>query len=572
VRYCGKKLMEKEYLALYRKWRSQQFSEIIGQEHICRTLQNVLKDRRLLFHAYLFCGPRGTGKTSLARIFAKTLNCLNNESTPEEPCNRCRNCLKITDGSSLDVMEIDAASNTSVEMVREHIIDKINFAPVETDTPEEHAIGHPKKKKNFYKVYIIDEVHKLSNQSFNALLKTLEEPPSHVVFILATTHPHELLPTILSRCQRYDFRRIMQADIIKHLRVIAQQEGYMVEEGALGILAQSAEGALRDALVFLEQAISYSEGMVTTENVVSLLGLTEESVLFNFSQLIGEGKTSPVLHLVDEIMREGKDILQLTKDLIEHFRRMLLVKVCKDAHPMLEVTIDVFERLKINAGLYEPGDLIRIIKVLSDLVVELKESVNERVILEIALLKMASKKLDPSLAALKQRLDSLEKRIFEKKIEESEVKERVPHDKGEDKLEVKENPPTEGDVRKQEAEQHPVAGEQALWEVWPKILHAIKSEKMPLYAVLVDTKPRMAGQDRIVIEVKKGFTFHKEQVENNRTLIGTIVSQFLHRPMTVQVGLTEETDAQEELFKVDYDEDHRRFVKDAMNIFGGRIV
>jgi len=546
--------MDKEYLALYRKWRSQKFSEVLGQEHITRTLQNVLRDRRLMFHAYLFCGPRGTGKTSMARIFAKALNCLEHDTPSEEPCNRCSNCLKITDGSSLDVMEIDAASNTSVEMVREHIIDKVHFAPLDCR----------------FKVYIIDEVHKLSNQSFNALLKTLEEPPSHVVFILATTHPHELLPTILSRCQRYDFRRITQADIIRHLRIIAQHEGYMVEEGALGILAQASDGSLRDALVILEQAISYSEGLVSTENVVSLLGLTEETVLFNLSQLIGEGKVSPVIHLVDEIIREGKDILQLTRELIEHFRRILLVKVCKDAFLMLEITRDTYERLQKNAGLFEPSDLMRIIKVLSDLVIELRESVNERVMLEIALVKMASKKLDPSLAALKQRLDSLEKRIFEKKIEETEVKERAVHDRVDQKPEKPEINAQESESRKPDT---PLPeSELALWEVWPRILQAIKSEKMPLYAVLVDTKPRVAGHDRIVIEVKKGFTFHKEQVENNRNLIGTIVSQFFRRPVTVQVGLSEDTDAQEDLLKVDYDEDHRRFVKDAMNIFGGRVV
>jgi len=542
---------EKEHRALYRKWRSQRFSEVIGQEHICRTLQNVLKDRRLLFHAYLFSGPRGTGKTSMARILAKALNCL--EGAPhEEPCNKCVNCLKITDGSSLDVMEIDAASHTSVEMVREHIIDKVNFAPTEGK----------------YKVYIIDEVHKLSNSSFNALLKTLEEPPPHVIFILATTHPHELLPTILSRCQRFDFRRISQGDIIRRLRSIGEEESFSVEEGALGVIAQASEGSLRDSLVILEQAASYSEGEITTERVVSLLGLTDESVLFSASQLIGEGKVSQVLHLLDEAVKEGRDLFQFTLDLLEHYRRLMIAKACKDAHLMLEVPKDAYDRLVQNAGLYESGEIMRIIKVLSDLAVELRDTLNERVLVEVALIKMASKKVDPSLAALKSRLDSLEKRIFAGKIEEKDVKEAV-EERPRSRREAEAPPPI---AEREEKKEAPKESPQGLWDLWPRILQAIKNEKMPLYAVLVDTKPYLAPDDRVVIEIRKGFTFHREQVENNKTLIATVVSGFLKKPVTVEVRVMESEDGPDDLFKVDYEEDHRKFVKDALNIFGGRII
>ena len=535
------------HISLYRKWRSQRFSEVIGQEHICQTLQNALRNRKLMSHAYLLCGPRGTGKTSVARLFAKALNCL--EGPAAEPCNKCENCSGITDGSFLDVMEIDAASHTSVEMVREHIIDKVKFAPV-----------HGR-----FKVYIIDEVHKLSNHSFNALLKTLEEPPSHVIFILATTHAHELLPTILSRCQRFDFRRISRQDIVRRLRLIAQEEGYPVEEGALGIIAQASEGSLRDALVLLEQAISFSEGEVTTENVVTLLGLTEESVIFNLSQLIGEGKVSMVLHLVNEIVREGKDVFQLTREILEHYRKLMLVKVSRDAHLIIDVSEEVLDRLNENARLYEAGEIIRLVKILSDLIIELKETPNERMSLEVALVKMASKKLDPSMTALKQRLDSLEKRIFEKKIE-------VRSDAG---IVQEEPPPAKPDapvvpVEEKREEERVKGDEQEVWDVWQKILLAIKKEKMPLYAVLVDTKPRLMPGDTVVIEVKKGFTFHKEQVESNKTLISTIVSQFLHRPVTITVSVSEE--GQEELFATNYEEEHKKFVRDAIDIFGGRIV
>jgi DNA polymerase III subunit gamma/tau len=541
---------KKEHVALYRKWRSQKFSEVIGQEHICTTLRNVLRNRHLMFHAYLFCGPKGTGKTSMARIYAKALNCLE-EAPGEEPCNRCANCIKITEGSSIDVMEIDAASNTSVDMVRQHIIDKVNFAPME----------------GALKIYIIDEVHKLSDAAFNALLKTLEEPPSHVIFIFATTHPHELLPTILSRCQRFDFRRISPQDIIIRMRAIAQTEGYQVEEGALGIIANASEGSLRDALVILEQAISFSEGEVTTENVTSLLGLTEESTLFNFSQLIGEGKISTALHLLDELVREGKDIFQFVRELLEHYRKLLIVGACKDAHLIVEAGRDTYERLQKNAGIYDAGELMRVVKILSDLAIELKDSVNERVTLEIALIKMASKKLDPSLNALKLRLDSLEKRIFGKKIEESERKEII----GDDSRELPREEPAPPVSEEGEKEQEP--GEaHGLWDLWPKILQAIKNEKMPLYAVLVDTKPRMTSQEKVVIEVKKGFTFHKEQVEHNRAFIAAIISQFFHRAITLEVAMSDDPEGHNELFKIDYEEDHKKLVKDAMNIFGGRVI
>ncbi|MDQ7826761.1 MAG: DNA polymerase III subunit gamma/tau [Candidatus Eremiobacteraeota bacterium] len=543
--------MAEEHMALYRRWRSQRFSEVIGQEHVVKTLQNVVRNKKLLAHAYLFCGPKGTGKTSVARIFAKALNCL--EGPSDEPCNRCANCLKITEGNSLDVMEIDAASHTSVEMVREHIIDKVNFAPIEGK----------------FKIYLIDEVHKLSNHSFNALLKTLEEPPSHVIFILATTHPHELLPTILSRCQRFDFRRISQQDIMRRLRMVCQEEGYAIEEGALGIIAQASDGALRDALVVLEQSFSFSEGEVTTAQVASLLGLTEESLLFTFSQLIGEAKVSAVLQLLDKLVRDGKDMLQFVHELIEHYRRLLIVKVSKEAPLILEIAEDGYERLQKNAGIYEPGDILRIIKILSDLMVEMKDATCERVLLEVALIKMSTKRLDPSLSALKQRLDSLEKRIFDEK---GELKEKASPPEVKQEVSPAAEAPKEAPPPPEEKKDSHEGHGGGLWEHWPRILQAVKNEKMPLYAVLVDTKPRLAEGDRVIIGVKKGFNFHKEQVETHRALIGSIISKFLHRPISVEAGGIEGEDGQGELFNDDYAEEHRKFVKDVMDVFGGRII
>jgi len=281
------------HVALFRKYRSQDFDQLSGQDHVSLTLRNAIRLQRVA-QAYLFCGPRGTGKTSSARIFAKALNCIGPDAAhplaapPDQPCNQCRICRAITEGSSLDVTEIDAASHTGVENVREVIIEKAGFAPVE----------------GRHKIYVIDEVHKLSNAAFNALLKTLEEPPPHLVFILATTDPHDLPATIVSRCQRFDFRRISQRDIFERLQYVCAQEGYAAEPEALQMVAEAADGALRDALVILEQAAAFADGQLTAANVVTLLGVTERDALFRCADLLLGRDVEGALALLDALLAE----------------------------------------------------------------------------------------------------------------------------------------------------------------------------------------------------------------------------------------------------------------------------
>jgi DNA polymerase-3 subunit gamma/tau len=293
-------------VSLYRKWRPQSFDEIAGQSHVTQTLKNAI-ERGRLSHAYLFCGPRGTGKTTTARILAKAINCENGATT--NPCNECESCRSIVDGNSIDVLELDAASNRKVDEIRD-FLEKIPYSSTQGGK----------------KVYIIDEVHMLTTESFNTLLKTLEEPPEHVVFILATTEPNKVLPTILSRCQRFDFRRISVADIETRLKTVAEAEGINIDSGALGLISAYVQGAMRDALGILEQLASYAKERITSSDVTALLGITDAEVLFKFVAMLIEGDLAGCLVFLDELISRGQDVRQFIQDLLGYLRDIYLVK------------------------------------------------------------------------------------------------------------------------------------------------------------------------------------------------------------------------------------------------------
>ncbi|MDD4572080.1 MAG: DNA polymerase III subunit gamma/tau, partial [Clostridia bacterium] len=325
-----------EYTALYRKYRPRVFNALAGQEHIATTLLNGLKQERVA-HAYLFCGPRGTGKTSAALILARAVNCLN--SVNGEPCGECESCKRILLGNSLDILEIDAASNRGIDEMRD-LRERVKYTPAQEK----------------YKVYIIDEVHMLTNEAFNALLKTLEEPPSHVIFVLATTEPHKVPVTVLSRCQRFDFHRIGQEVITSHLKSIAEKEKVKAEEAALNLIARRSEGGLRDALSLLDQAMVYGDNLITVHTVAEVLGTVDEDFVAALAKALAKGNALKIIQDVDVLVSEGRDLRQFLHQLLEYLRQELLLSLTGDKAEisrrrllqMLRDLVDADQRLRYS--------------------------------------------------------------------------------------------------------------------------------------------------------------------------------------------------------------------------------
>jgi len=381
------------YQAFYRVYRPQSFAEMSGQAHIKQTLQNALLHNKTT-HAYLFSGPRGTGKTSAAKIFAKALNC---ERAPiSEPCNECDSCVSITNGSNTDVIEFDAASNSRVEEIRD-VIEKVRFAPANSR----------------FKVYIIDEVHMLSNSAFNALLKTLEEPPEHVVFILATTEPHKLPLTIISRCQRFDFKRITASDIVDRMQVVLADSNIPSNEQALKVIAQAASGGMRDALSMLDQVVSFSGEEMTVNDALLVTGSIGQEVFYQLAEALLTKEVGKVLMLLEELMKEGKDPVRLTEDMITFFRDLLLMNTAPDLDELLELA-SAEVKFKELAEQFSLEKLYQFIEILSATQQEMRFSNHAKVYLETALLKMSQVKEGAVTS------HSVDLTPFEEKIEQLE--------------------------------------------------------------------------------------------------------------------------------------------------------
>ncbi len=363
------------YQAFYRVYRPQSFAEMSGQQHVKQTLQNALLHNKTT-HAYLFSGPRGTGKTSAAKVFAKALNCENGPT--KEPCNECPTCLSITEGSNTDVIEFDAASNSRVEEMRD-IIEKVRFAPSNAR----------------FKVYIIDEVHMLSNSAFNALLKTLEEPPPHVVFILATTEPHKLPLTIISRCQRFDFKPITPSDIIDRMKTVLADAGIESDEDALKVIAQAASGGMRDALSMLDQVVSFSGDRLTVEDALLVTGSIGEGIFYQLAEALLEKDAGAALSLLDRLIAEGKDVSRLAEDFITFFRDLLLLRTAPSMQDLLEL-VSGDERFVELAQRFDPDLLYSFIDILAKTQQEMRFSNHVKVYIESALLKMIHLDVHPA--------------------------------------------------------------------------------------------------------------------------------------------------------------------------------
>lgn len=379
------------YLALYRRFRPTTFDKVIGQEHIIKTLINQIKTKNV-GHAYLFCGVRGTGKTSIAKIFAKAVNCENNQNG--SPCGKCKACQSLQDVSNIDIVEIDAASNNKVENVRE-IRDNVQYAPVNVK----------------YKVYIIDEVHMLTTEAFNALLKTLEEPPKHAIFILATTEPQKLPATILSRCMRFDFRLIADKEIAKLISSIYDEIGKQYTEEAVMAIARAGEGCVRDALSVADLCLSVGEGKITYEDVLTCLGASDVNITNSLVQSIFKNDIGKVLSILDELISLGKSIAMISKDLISYIRDLAICKSCKNAKEILAIPTQKFESLQETAKLVDEHRILRALEILSEQDANLKYASKPRAVFETALIKVSMPQVDYNIDALLARLSKLEKQI-----------------------------------------------------------------------------------------------------------------------------------------------------------------
>ena len=506
--------------ALYRAYRPQTFKDVVGQEHIIKTLKNQIENGNV-GHAYLFCGTRGTGKTSTAKIFARAVNCI--DSVNEEPCNECEVCKDILNDNIMDVIEIDAASNNSVDDVRE-IRENVKYTPA----------------KCKYKVYIIDEVHMLSQGAFNALLKTLEEPPSYVIFILATTEPHKIPATILSRCQRFDFKRVTVQDMSSRMKEICEDVNIEVDERALNLIARNSQGALRDALSILDQCMSFSDDKIEYKDVVDLLGTVNIEQLFEMAEYVIKEDTKKCLEILNEFVIWGKDIKNLIDDLIDHFRNLMICKVSTELDEIISLPEETIEQLKAQSSLIETNDIIRILNILSETQDNIKSSSNPRVLAEVSIMKLSQPMFDESKESLIKRLANLEEIIKSGNI-------KITTDNTTSTVEsqvttwVENKQPEVEEVYYEEVKSEDVKLVEKSWE---NILMNIKKDKnMPVYAILREAKDFNVYANDLYIIFDDNFAFAKNKLNDPKTLgyIENVVRDTLNRSFSIKIILKSES-------------------------------
>lgn len=485
------------YISLYRQYRSQNFDEIIGQTVIVQTLKNAIKNNRLA-HAYLFSGPRGTGKTSTARILAKALNC--KEGSTTSPCNKCDNCEKIRTGHSVDVIEIDAASNRGIDEIRE-LRERVRYAPLE----------------GRYKVYIIDEVHMLTSEAFNALLKTLEEPPAHTIFVLATTESQKVPMTIASRCQRLEFGRLKLDEIKNQLNKIAAAEGFTIEEKALDLVARSAEGAMRDAISLLDQLVSFSGHQIKYDDVVTLLGTADEELLFSFGEAAAAGDLKSVLELIRKGMEEGRSMQQVARNLVLHFRNLLHLKV--GSGESLELTADHLKRLANQADKFSLARIKEIISALARAELDMKWHPHARLVLEVAMMELLGEGNKVAVERLETvKVDSQSAPAKTLNIKPSTIPAAQPQ-------------LTDDDNELSKVKEH-----------WPAILESMRKKSIYGYVSLHEGEPiELNGKGKLVIGFRRGYSFHKERLEEtkNKQALEDSIREVVGQPLPIECMISD---------------------------------
>lgn len=506
--------------ALYRVYRPKNFSDVIGQEHIVRTLKNQIENNNV-GHAYLFCGTRGTGKTSTAKIFSRAVNCTNLHN--DEPCNECENCREILKDKTMDVVEIDAASNNSVDDIRE-LRENVKYSPA----------------KAKYKVYIIDEVHMLSQGAFNALLKTLEEPPSYVIFILATTEPHKIPATILSRCQRFDFKRVTVKDISSRMRYICEKEGIEADEKALNLIARNSQGALRDALSILDQCISFEGNKISYNDVIELLGSVNIEQLFDLAESIIKEDTRKSLQILNDFIIWGKDVRNLVNDLIDHFRNLMVCKISNDLDEIISLPEETIDLLKQQAETIDTNNLIRILNILSEAQDGMKISSNPRVLMEVTMMKIAQPMFDESKEALIKRIENLEQKIESGNIKVNHISTNQTVDNFNEN-----NQQNNNTVEKQEDENieyENLKGDdiKLVEKSWKKILQKMKEDKnQVIRALLQDVDSFNISEDTLYIIFTDNYSFAKSRLDSPSTIqyVEKVIREVLNRSFSVKIAL-----------------------------------
>ncbi|ULO07455.1 DNA polymerase III subunit gamma/tau [Paenibacillus sp. 19GGS1-52] len=529
-----------EHIALYRAWRPQSFQDMVGQQHIIQTLQNAIREQRVS-HAYLFSGPRGTGKTSAAKVLAKAVNC---ERGPgPEPCNECPSCLRITAGNVMDVQEIDAASNRGVEEIRD-LRDKVKYAPTEVRR----------------KVYIIDEVHMLTTEAFNALLKTLEEPPPHVMFILATTEPHRLPATIISRCQRFDFRRVSLEEQVGRLRLICEKEGIAADADALQYIARLSDGGMRDAVSILDQISSFTDGNVTYQQVLGMTGGIPSEQFARLATAILEGDMGLLLDLVEQLMQEGKSADKCLENLLYYFRDLLMIKMVPKADQLTERVLNPAE-FRDMASSFPRERLFEIVDTLNRYLGEMKYATHPQTLFEVALMKLCSlqQEVTPALTAAPTgllldvgganvstvdlgELDVLKRQIaaLEKKLEQALQSGGISGGVRESAVVQKSSVAQSSAPRMPSSKMPPhldkfIAGKDNsdfanIYKQWSLVLQGVKEEKVTVHAWFVDGEPVSVMEDAVLVAFKN--TIHRDTTEKpaNRQVIEHVLAARLGKP------------------------------------------
>ena len=549
------------YIVFARKYRPQGFDEVVGQSHITTTLRNAIAQDRVA-HAYIFAGPRGVGKTTTARILAKALNC--EKGPTDNPCNKCSSCLEITQGASLDILEIDGASNRGIDEIR-NLRENVKFSP----------------SKGRFKVYIIDEVHMLTPEAFNALLKTLEEPPAHVKFIFATTQAHKVPPTILSRCQRFDFRRISIKDIVASLKTIAKKEGLKVDDEVLILIAKHSDGSMRDAQVVLDQISSFTDGKINAEDASKILGAVSDDILFSLADTIKNHDPVSALKAIDSLADEGKDIVQVILYLIEHFRNLSVMKVSSDPHALIDASAEKIKLYEEQSRKFSVEDILYIIYTLSSTLDFVRKSSMARVPFEVAMIKLTRKGSILQASELLERLERLEKGLG-KKLGNIVTDEEQSRGQVQSISNREDGPDPVGNKPEKNAQFDEIM---LSWQV---VLNHIKERKISVAMYLKEGSPERLESNTLSILFPKSSQFHKDMLDTPdcKGLIAKAIKDAIGMNVKIKFAISElnglQNNAAKDAFEGSLDDgsvikdkpgktNEEPIITDALEIFGGEL-